>query len=88
MCTEQWIKGDIKFCKSSPTNEYIRAEIKMLDKCIFLFSLIILPLYLLSCVLYMTFYIFVCLYQNLSTKVEDYCSFGFKISLKFGGFCF
>lgn len=49
MCSEQWLKADIKFCENVQTNEHILAEVEMLDKlekCMFLFLLVLLTYYL------------------------------------------
>lgn len=75
------MKTDIKFCEKISTNKQIRAEVKMLYKCIFLFSLVVLPLRFG----YDFLYLCLSLSKFESTKVEDYCSFGLKIALKVGG---
>ncbi|WZZ41332.1 hypothetical protein YC2023_037591 [Brassica napus] len=32
MCSEQWLKADIKFCENVQTNEHVLVEVEMLDK--------------------------------------------------------
>lgn len=52
MCSEQWLKADIKFCENVQTNENILAEVEMLDKLekgMFLFLLVLLTFYMFVC---------------------------------------
>lgn len=51
MCSEQWLKADIKFSETVQTNEQLLAEVEQLDKlekCMFIYLSLLTYRYIVS----------------------------------------